>query len=130
MAVLKHSFFMSEIVDLTIASARIIKEVDPEAKIAAFGLAGPRRVASNEAIIADLTKKLKANNEEHLIDWITYHGYQYIPEESYFTDGDSLRAILKRHDYNVAIWQGECGAFILVIFLSVIPISFKLFLVI
>ena len=100
----------SEIVDLTIASARIIKEVDPEAKIAAFGLAGPRRVAPNEAIISDLAKKLKANNEEYLIDWITYHGYQYIPEESYFTDGDSLRAILKRHNYDVAIWQGECGA--------------------
>ena len=100
----------TQIVDLTIASARIIKEVDPTAKVAAFGLAGPRRVPSNEVIVADLAKKLKANNEEYLIDWITYHGYQYIPEESYFTDGDSLRAILKRHDYNVAIWQGECGA--------------------
>lgn len=106
----KNGGSASEIVDLAIASARIIKEVDPEAKIAAFGLAAPRRTAPNEAIISDLAKKLKANNEEHLIDWISYHGYQYIPEESYFTDGDSLRAILKRHDYNVAIWQGESGA--------------------
>ena len=98
------------IVDLTIVSARIIKEVDPEAKIAAFGLCGPRHVEACESIIADLAKKLKANNEEYLIDWITYHGYQFIPEQSYFKDGDSLRAILKRQNYNVAIWQGECGA--------------------
>lgn len=100
----------AEIVDLTIASARIIKEVDPTSKVAAFGLAGPRRVPSNEVIVADLARKLKANKEEHLIDWITYHGYVYIPEECYFTDGDSLRNILKRCNYDVAIWQGECGA--------------------
>ncbi len=100
----------SEIVDLAIASARIIKSVDPDAKIAAFGLAGPRRVPSNEVIIADLAKKLKANNEEYLFDWVTYHGYQYVPEESYFTDGDTLRNILKRHGLNIPIWQGECGA--------------------
>lgn len=100
----------SEIVDLAIASARIIKSIDPEAKIAAFGLAAPRHANGSEPIIADLAKKLKANNEEYLIDWITYHGYRFEPEESYFTDGDSLRKILKRNNYDVAIWQGECGA--------------------
>lgn len=100
----------TEIVDLAIASARIIKSIDPDAKIAAFGLAAPRYVNGSEPIISDLAKKLKANNEEYLIDWITYHGYQYVPENSYFTDGVSLRNILKRCDYDVAIWQGECGA--------------------
>ena len=100
----------TEIADLVIISARIIKDVDPDAKIAAFGLAGPRYTNGSEPIIADLAKKLKANNEEHLIDWITYHGYQYVPEDSYFIDGVSLRNILKRHNYDVAIWQGECGA--------------------
>ncbi len=100
----------SGMVDLTIASARIIKEIDPDAKIAAFGLAAPRKVESCEALVSDLAKKLKANNEEHLIDWITYHGYQYIPENSYFIDGVALLDMLKRCDLNVAIWQGECGA--------------------
>ena len=98
------------IVDLTIESARIIKSVDPDAKIAAFGLAGPRRAETCEAIISDLAKKLKANNEEYLIDWITYHGYHYIPEHSYFIDGVTLLEILKRHNLNIEIWQGECGA--------------------
>ena len=98
------------IVDLTIATARIIKSVDPDAKIAAFGLAVPRYAAYAEPIIFDLAKKLKANNEEHLIDWITYHGYQYIPEETYFIDGVALRNTLKRCNYDVAIWQGESGA--------------------
>ena len=109
-AVRKKGADPTEIVDLAIVSARIIKSIDPDAKIAAFGLAGPRRVEANEAIISDLAKKLKANKEEYLIDWITYHGYQYIPENSYFIDGVTLRDILKRHNYDVAIWQGECGA--------------------
>ena len=98
------------IVDLTIATARVIKSIDPDAKIAAFGLAVPRYAAYTEPIIFDLAKKLKANNEEHLIDWITYHGYQYVPEDTYFIDGVALRNTLKRCNLNVAIWQGESGA--------------------
>lgn len=100
----------ADIVDLTIATSRLIKSIDPEAKIAAFGLAAPRNVGYVEPIVMDLAKKLKANKEEYLIDWITYHGYHYVPEESYFTDGVILRNMLERFDYDVAIWQGECGA--------------------
>lgn len=106
----RHGADPTGIVDLAIISARIIKSVDPDAKIAAFGLVSPRRTNTCEAIISDLAKRLKAGNEEHLIDWITYHGYHYIPEDSYFVDGDSLRSVLKRCNYDVAIWQGECGA--------------------
>ena len=98
------------IVDLTIATARVIKSVDPDAKIAAFGLAVPRYEVYAEAIISDLAAKLKANNEEHLIDWITYHGYHYVPEDTYFIDGVALRNVIERCDLDIAIWQGESGA--------------------
>lgn len=100
----------AEIVDLTILTCRIIKEVDPTAKIAVFGLASGRRVAEVEALVGRLAEKLKAANEEYLVDWVTYHGYRYEPEQSYFTDGDSLLKVIRRHNFDVDIWQGESGA--------------------
>lgn len=100
----------AEIVDLTILTCRIIKEIEPSAKIAVFGLASGRRVAEVEMLVGTLAEKLKAANEEHLVDWVTYHGYRYEPEQSYFTDGDSLLKVIRRHDFDVDIWQGESGA--------------------
>lgn len=99
-----------EIAQLVLESARIIKGVDPDSKIAAFGLGRARRDNGAYDILAALFSKLKASGEEYLIDYISYHGYHYLPEDSYFVDGRSLKTMLDEIGWDVKIWQGECGA--------------------
>ena len=106
----RNNYDPQEIVDLAILTSRIIKEVDPTAKIAVYGIASGREVATADILIGSLAAKLKSTGEEHLVDWVSYHGYQYEPELSYFIDGDSLRKVLRRHNFDIDIWQGESGA--------------------
>ena len=100
----------AEMAELAVITARIIKGIDSEALVAAYGIGRVRRENGAEALITGLAAKLKASGELHLIDAVSYHGYHYIPEESYFIDADSLRAILAGCGWDVDIWQGECGA--------------------
>ena len=106
----RNNYNPQEMVDLAILTSRIIKSIDPTAKIAVYGIASGREVATADALIGLLAKELRASGEEHLVDWVSYHGYQYEPEQSYFIDGDSLRKILRRNNLNIDIWQGESGA--------------------
>ena len=106
----RNNYDPQEMVDLAILTSRIIKEVDPMSKIAVYGIASGREVDTADALIGLLAEKLRATGEEHLVDWVSYHGYQYEPELSYFIDGDSLRKVLRRHNFNIDIWQGESGA--------------------
>ena len=106
----RNNYDPQEIVDLAILTSRIIKEVDPTAKIAVYGIASGREVATADILIGSLAAKLRSTGEEHLVDWVSYHGYQYEPELSYFIDGDSLRKVLRRHNFDIDIWQGESGA--------------------
>lgn len=106
----RNNYDPQEMVDLAILTSRIIKEIDPSAKIAVYGIASGREVDTADALIGLLAEKLRATGEEHLVDWVSYHGYQYEPELSYFIDGDSLRKVLRRHNFDIDIWQGESGA--------------------
>jgi len=100
----------SEMAELAIITARIIKGIDPDAVIAAYGIGRARQANGAEELITSLADKLKSSGEEYLIDAVSYHGYHYIPEEPYFVEADSLKAILAKCGWNVEIWQGECGA--------------------
>ena len=99
-----------EMVELAYITAKILKEVDPEAPVAAYGIGRARRENGAEALLTGLARKLRASGEEHLIDAVSYHGYHYVPEEEYFVEADSLLRILKKCGWDVPIWQGECGA--------------------
>lgn len=99
-----------EMVELAYATAKILKEVDPDVLVAAYGIGRARQENGAEALLTGLARKLRASGEEHLIDAVSYHGYHYVPEEEYFVEADSLLRILKKCGWDVPIWQGECGA--------------------
>ena len=100
----------AEMADLAFETARILKEIDPEAIVAAYGIGRPRHANGVAELIALLSEKLHASGQEYLIDAVSYHGYHYIPEEPYFVEADSLKAILTKCNWDVPIWQGESGA--------------------
>ena len=100
----------AEMAELAVISARIIKSVDPSALVAAYGIGRARQANGAEELITCLARKLYASGEEYLIDAVSYHGYHYVPEDSYFVEADSLRRILAKCNWDVDIWQGECGA--------------------
>lgn len=100
----------AEMADLTFETARILKDVDPAAVVAAYGIGRPRHANGVAELVSLLADKLRATGQEHLIDAVSYHGYHYIPEDPYFVEADSLKAILAKCNWNIPIWQGESGA--------------------
>lgn len=79
----------AEMAELAVISARIIKSVDPSALVAAYGIGRARQANGAEELITCLARKLYASGEEYLIDAVSYHGYHYVPEDSYFVEADS-----------------------------------------
>lgn len=100
----------AEMADLTFETARILKDVDPAAVVAAYGIGRPRHANGVAELVSLLADKLQTSGQEHLIDAVSYHGYHYIPEEPYFVEADSLKSILAKCNWDVTIWQGESGA--------------------
>ncbi|MDD6150922.1 MAG: glycoside hydrolase family 88 protein [Bacteroidales bacterium] len=91
-------------VEMTVRTARIIKSVDPDAKIAAFAWA-----YSKPDIFDACMKLLEEQDALELIDWVTYHFYRYRPEDI-FKEYDKFRAVLDRYDSDIILRQGETGA--------------------
>ena len=100
----------SEMASLVVETARILKKIDSDAVVAAYGIGRPRHANGVAELVTLLADRLKATGEEYLIDAVSYHGYHYIPEEPYFVEADSLRAILHNCGWDVPVWQGESGA--------------------
>ena len=44
-----------------------------------------------------------------MFTWVSYHGYRYRPEDSYF-EVDEMRSVLKKYSSKVILRQGENGA--------------------
>lgn len=94
----------ADIVDLNIRTAEIIKKVDPNAKIAGFAFC-----TLNENLLEDCLKLVKNEGKLHLFHWISYHGYEYLPEKSY-KSVMKFRQILDKYAPNIKLRQGENGA--------------------
>lgn len=92
------------LVDLQIRTAEIIRSVDPDAVIAACGLA-----RLDPAFVEELVVAFKAAGKDRLFDYITYHGYKYRPEDMYPIVA-KMQAVLDRQEVKIALWQGESGA--------------------
>ncbi len=45
-----------------------------------------------------------------LIDIFTYHPYRSVPEHGYEVEVNTIRRILKEHNPNIKLWQGENGS--------------------
>ena len=91
-------------VHFTERTIKILKEVDPDCRIAAFAWA---------LCLPDKFEKclqmLQDDGYLEQIDWITYHFYEYRPEDMY-EKVDVYQAILNKFDTSVILRQGETGA--------------------
>ncbi len=88
-----------------IRTAELIRAIQPEAKLMAFGLAGPNRLE----FVEPLFKKLKDQDKLNLVDIFTYHGYSPNPDLSYPTV-EKLRQLVWGYKPEVVFMQGENGA--------------------
>ncbi len=89
--------------NLFVRTAKAIREVDPQAKIAAFGSCSPDR----EYIRQALELIAKAGGIPYM-DYITYHAYWPVPESivPYVKD---LREYVDRYSPSIGLLQGETG---------------------
>jgi hypothetical protein len=84
-----------------VRTAKIIKRIIPEAKIAGLSL------ARNNADYLD--QCLKAMGEDlNLFDWFIYHGYSPSPDSSYAVV-EEQKAVLAKYNPKARLWQGENG---------------------
>lgn len=91
--------------DFYIRTAELIRKIQPDATLMAFGLAGPNRLDFVEPLFI----KLKEQNKLNLVDIFTYHGYSPNPDLSYPTI-EKLRQMVWQYNPKVVFMQGENGA--------------------
>ncbi|NIJ54631.1 GH39 family glycosyl hydrolase [Dyadobacter arcticus] len=86
-------------------TARIVKSVQPKAKLIALGMASVTRLD----FMKEFMDYLKENDSLQYIDLLTYHGYAYNPDESY-PKIEKLRELVWRYKPSIVFMQGENGA--------------------
>lgn len=101
---LSESIPAEDIVDMNIRTAEIIKKIDPNAKIAGFAFC----TLNGELLDECLTLVQKAGKLD-LFHWISYHGYEYRPENSYKAVMN-FRRIIDKYSKDIILRQGENGA--------------------
>jgi hypothetical protein len=84
---------------LLFETAKVIKEVDPAAKVIAGALAG---------LDPQFTEKFLQQNTASLVDIITFHNYASVPEERIYKAMDTW-AVINKYNPKLELWQGECG---------------------
>lgn len=93
-----------DIVDMNIRTAEIIKKVDPKARIAGFAFC-----TLNGKLLEDCLKLVEKEGKLNLFHWISYHGYEYRPENSYKAVMN-FRRIIDKYAPGIQLRQGENGA--------------------
>ncbi len=90
-----------EIAVFNVRTAKVIRKVIPDARLAGLSLASVR-----ETFFEDC---LKAMGEDvKLFDWFIYHGYSRAPESAY-PPVEKLKAVLKKYHPTAKMRQGENG---------------------
>jgi len=80
-------------------TAKIIRSIDPAAKILAGSMAG---------LDPEFTDAFLSTGNKDLVDIITYHNYGAIPEERIYK-AIQVWDIINKYNPKIKIWQGECG---------------------
>lgn len=89
-----------EYLDFTADCGRIIKDVDPQAKI------GANISGQINQYVVDL---IQAGIAKH-VDFFAIHPYQVIPERNFLNAVKAIRALFDQNGgKHVQLWQGECG---------------------
>lgn len=101
---LSRSIPAEAIVDMNLRTASIIKRVDPSAKIAGFAFC-----TLNGQLLEECLQMLAAAGKLDLFRWVSYHGYEYRPENSYRAVMN-FRRVLDKYAPQIQLRQGENGA--------------------
>jgi len=94
-----------EIAEFYLRTAKIVKEIQPDAKLIALGMASVTKLD----FMREFLDYLKANDGLKYIDILTYHGYAPNPDTSY-PQIEKLRELVWRYSPDVVFMQGENGA--------------------
>ncbi|OVE79687.1 hypothetical protein BVY01_01795 [bacterium I07] len=81
------------------ATAKVIREVDPEAIILGGSMAG---------LSPKFMDDFLSQGTEGLVDIITYHNYGAIPETRIYKAVEAWK-IIENYNPVIELWQGECG---------------------
>ncbi|WP_020603915.1 GH39 family glycosyl hydrolase [Spirosoma spitsbergense] len=95
----------TEIAQFYIRTARVVKSVQPNARLIALGMASVTRLDFTR----DFYDVLKRENALDLVDVMTYHGYAPNPDTSY-PQIEKLRELVWSYKPDVVFMQGENGA--------------------
>ncbi len=95
------------IASLNIRTATIIKQIQPEAKIAGLAFASN----SNQEYLDRFLKVIADSGKLNLFHWISYHSYTVRPEDAY-TDNRvlGLKKVIEKYSDKILLRQGENGA--------------------
>ncbi|GAB2558930.1 hypothetical protein GCM10027190_05900 [Spirosoma areae] len=91
--------------ELNIRTADIIKRIQPDAKIAGLAFASN----SNTEYLDRFLKVISDQKKLDLFHWISYHSYNFRPEDSY-KGVMSLKAVIEKYSKTLLLRQGENGA--------------------
>ena len=80
-------------------TAKVIKSIDPSAKILAGATAG---------LDPEFTDAFLSMSNKDIVDIITYHNYGAIPEERIYKALE-VWEVLNKYNSKIKLWQGECG---------------------
>ncbi len=95
----------AEIGGFYIRTARVVKSVQPNARLIALGMASITKLDFTR----DFFETLKQANALDLVDILTYHGYRHNPDDSY-PHIERLRQLVWSYKPGVVFMQGENGA--------------------
>ena len=91
-------------VNLFIRTAELIRELDPDVKIAGLALAG----CTNLDFITKVLEPIAAQGKAHLMDYATFHPYEFNPDDT-VKDIEKFRETVTKYIPNAQILQGENG---------------------
>jgi hypothetical protein len=80
-------------------TALLIKKIQPNAHIIAGAMAG---------LFADYIDGFLSQDNKDLVEIITYHNYDIIPESRIYR-ADSAWKVINKYNSKIELWQGECG---------------------
>uniref|UniRef100_UPI00359326B9 GH39 family glycosyl hydrolase n=1 Tax=Persicitalea sp. TaxID=3100273 RepID=UPI00359326B9 len=94
-----------EIGEFYLRTAKIVKEIQPDARLIALGMASVTKLD----FMSDFLDYLRANDGLKYVDVLTYHGYAPNPNTSY-PQIEKLRELVWSYKDNIEFMQGENGA--------------------
>ena len=92
-----------DIANFNIRTAKIIKRIIPNARIAALSLA-----TLNPNFMDKCLERFAETDNLNLFNWVIYHGYTMNPDTAY-KNVKKIKEIVKKYSPTLKLWQGENG---------------------